>query len=155
MAGYCCLDDEDAGTCAQNAGFTLPASVSSGYTLSTSMSSATYAMAASTTIITHFTTVTLTECPVTPTTLGLSSSSVSSADVVTATPSTTVGGLTWSSIYPATVTGFLNGSSSANSTGSAASSSPNVVVSEAKKEQLTLFCMTLAMGVVGAFMLSC
>ncbi|KAH8910926.1 hypothetical protein BR93DRAFT_300576 [Coniochaeta sp. PMI_546] len=136
VAGFCCLDGEDVSTCAREAGFDLPASLGSSTTVS------------STTTLTRSSTTTTLSSTTTSTTL-------SGTSVQLPTSCTTVGGLTWTSVYPATITGFVNGSSSTNSTGSAVPSSTFVQVSVAQKEQWTLVWMTVAMGIVGVFMATC
>lgn len=138
MAGFCCLDGEDAGTCAREAGFQLPG-------VDTTVSS--------TTTVTRSSTITALSATTTSTTLSRSSPSGAVSTGLPTTPGTTVvGGLTWTSEYPATITGFVNGT---NSTGPALSSPTFVQVSVAQKEQWTLVWMSVAMGVVGVFMATC
>ncbi|OIW35088.1 hypothetical protein CONLIGDRAFT_41516 [Coniochaeta ligniaria NRRL 30616] len=146
VAGFCCLDGEDVATCAREAGFEVPASSGSGADTTVS----------STTTFTRSSTTTTSSSTTTSTTLSGSGSAASSGSEQLPTSCTTVGGLTWTSVYPATITGgFVNGSSSTNSTDSAVPSSTFVRISVAQKEQWTLVWMTVAIGVVGVFMATC
>ncbi|KAB5580706.1 hypothetical protein GE09DRAFT_448498 [Coniochaeta sp. 2T2.1] len=149
VPGFCCLDGEDVATCAVEAGFELPTTAASSLPSVTSSSTATTTRSSSTTVISSTTTST--------TLLSTSTSSNSSSSAATAstTSFTSAGGLTWTSAYPATITGFGNGSTSTNSTSSATPSSTYVQISVAQKEQWTLVWMTVAIGVVGVFMATC
>lgn len=127
VAGYCCVNGEDFGTCAENSGFELPTSLSSTWT----------------TTVTRTTTVTLPQQVLT-----------TSTGVITATITCSAADVTIAA--QPTITAAANGTSSSTNSSTGPLASPSFVqASVAIKEQWTLVWTSLAIGVVGVFMTTC
>ncbi|KAJ9157412.1 hypothetical protein NKR23_g608 [Pleurostoma richardsiae] len=130
VAGYCCLDAEDVETCAQNAGFSLPAN----------FSAASVDSARASITVTAFEGITLTSAA--------TLTAVATESIALTVPSAT--------ISLAAPTGALPGNGRGNETStSATTTSIPIQVSVARKEQLTLALMTAGIAAVGLFMSCC